>query len=124
MSCDALPNLEFPAPILLSTPLPGTPDNIEQVVRAARLEGVVPNVWTRFATFAVAVFERIHRIWAAASDPHRQRRAVRQCACGLRVSNLSLWWFRLWIQIEGVDVKQVSDRIWLVTFMDYDLGRP
>jgi bifunctional non-homologous end joining protein LigD len=37
----ALARLTFAAPILLSVPLPGTPEEIEQVVRAAGLEGVV-----------------------------------------------------------------------------------
>jgi hypothetical protein len=37
----ALAQLKFAAPILLSVPLPGTPEEIEQVVRAAGLEGVV-----------------------------------------------------------------------------------
>jgi ATP-dependent DNA ligase len=37
----ALARLKFAAPILLSVPLPGTPDEIERVVRAAGLEGVV-----------------------------------------------------------------------------------
>jgi DNA ligase D-like protein (predicted ligase) len=37
----ALARLSFTSPILLSSPLPGTPDEIEPVVRAAGLEGVV-----------------------------------------------------------------------------------
>jgi DNA ligase D-like protein (predicted ligase) len=37
----ALHQLDFAAPILLSTPLPGSPQKIEQAVRAAGLEGVV-----------------------------------------------------------------------------------
>lgn len=37
----ALHALDFASPILLSTPLPGTPQQIEDVVRAASLEGVV-----------------------------------------------------------------------------------
>ena len=37
----ALAELEFASPILLSAPLPGTPGEIERVVRAAGLEGVV-----------------------------------------------------------------------------------
>lgn len=36
-----LAGLKFGAPILLSAPLPGTPDRIERVVRDAGLEGVV-----------------------------------------------------------------------------------
>jgi bifunctional non-homologous end joining protein LigD len=37
----ALHRLKFAAPILLSTPLPGTPTEIERVIREAGLEGVV-----------------------------------------------------------------------------------
>jgi bifunctional non-homologous end joining protein LigD len=37
----ALARLKFAAPILLSAPLPGRPEEIERVVRAAGLEGVV-----------------------------------------------------------------------------------
>jgi DNA ligase D-like protein (predicted ligase) len=37
----ALHRLKFVSPILLSKPLPGTPEQIEEVVRAAGLEGVV-----------------------------------------------------------------------------------
>jgi ATP-dependent DNA ligase len=37
----ALAKLTFTAPILLSAPLPGTPGEIERVVRGAGLEGVV-----------------------------------------------------------------------------------
>lgn len=37
----ALHQLKFAAPILLSTPLPGTPSQIERVIREAGLEGVV-----------------------------------------------------------------------------------
>jgi bifunctional non-homologous end joining protein LigD len=37
----ALTRLTFTAPILLSTPLPGTPEQIENAVRTAGLEGVV-----------------------------------------------------------------------------------
>jgi bifunctional non-homologous end joining protein LigD len=37
----ALAGLNFAAPILMSSPLPGTPQEIERVVRAAGLEGVV-----------------------------------------------------------------------------------
>jgi hypothetical protein len=59
------------------------------------------------------------------------------------LSKLSVWWLRLGIRLErikpgnpqqngrhertvfagqNVGVKEVSERIWLVTFMDYDLG--
>jgi DNA ligase D-like protein (predicted ligase) len=37
----ALTDLTFASPLLLSTPLPGTPDQIEKVIRDAGLEGVV-----------------------------------------------------------------------------------
>jgi ATP-dependent DNA ligase len=47
--------LKFAAPILLSVPLPGTPEEIEQVVRAADLEGVVAKRLDSEAASAAAI---------------------------------------------------------------------